>query len=541
MHPLLLLLTIIFAHSLSALESRAYLLESSNRNIKTNCTATLIKHNNQCRLITNFHCVEDHTEFKLKPYEFMTNSPTLSEIAQNYIGHNEELDINLLRNSEAKDLAELSVPESLFPHCENITNISEEYFNNHIDDSYSRSYVSLGFVNKVNHHEFTHGRDFLRITGYELSNTTGLHNFYINENDYFFYLTNINIIPGMSGGPVYTRDMRLIGINAKYIPFQNRSYIAPTPMIIKFLDSDHESSARERENFLNNSSHTLRNSGENEQGDGGENEQGDGGEAITGEQRLLEIIQEPLEGVVSPENSDELIIGAYNHNLRTYYQVDGFSDFLRIPRGSRQILRTNDGYPARNIRRDLFERLDGFYYLTRNTSTEYNSRYDFQNNKIMELEYDSNHPQNYIITNTGESTLQIDIDNEENKIIIVIPQTSYTQRVYSPTLTQLFIGEGYTEYQYFDFDYSFNNQFKNITLTDSDKGITLECENRNLLKLICSNGFMNFSISRPCARIGNELSPIIKYRLSYQSTQHTFYYFHGSSIGSSNPDLMKPE
>jgi hypothetical protein len=458
------------------------------------CTATLIKIQGQCHLLTNNHCVENKKDFKIDHLE--KYSP-----------------VGLIKVSRRLDLAILSFnSKDLQLECRNLEEISLAEYETAVSPELVKVFAVTGFVNNRAITKFTSGVSWE--TGFGASQV--FYKYMLGSCLYFWHASNIDIVPGMSGSPVISNRGAFLGLATKYVDFQSSALLIPTPMILGALKDEIEDLPEmELGNFIDNSFYDSGNEhggAGNEHGGAGNEHGGAGGEANPVD---LSSFRAPNEGVLV---DNRIILGFISRNgfftKDIYHQIDGREDYqikltelgyLPGKKHGKLISRPIDGYPELQIRNKILERMDGYYYLESENdlvAKPFNQNY-------VTYQFNPKKSRGTEELERRTSVLMVDVNSKKNSLTIE--------------------GQGLK----INFKVSYSSDFKQVLL--SRDNVTLVCENRQLLKLICHNEDIEFSLS-----VSSSLpSRVLKYRLSYKDNFKDgpgISYWFGAISASDEPD-----
>jgi hypothetical protein len=482
------------------------------------CTATLIKYKGQCQLLTNNHCVENKSDFKISSLKMKINANSRQRIEYaNQYSTNENINslpVTLKNANHRLDLAVLNFDnqnEGLSQECDAIDEVSSDDYFRDIFSHLVKVFVVTGIVNEAPMLKFT--SDLPWDQGYGA--TQVFSDYDLGDHLYFSYVSDLDIVPGMSGSPVVNNEGVLVGLATKYVDLQSTALIIPLPMMLGVLTGEIKDLPEvDLGNFKNNSM----NDAGNEHGGAGNEHGGAGSSGASLNKTTILEFRAPDEGILI---NNEIVLGFTSKDgpfSKTYYhQIDGRDEFqtkvnkknylssleLTGKIGS-FISRPVNGYPDIKVREKLLERMDGFYYLEERlefASKPFNQKHAF-------YYVNPKNPEALASTEKATSVLMIDVDSKKNKISIESEKLNVS----------------------FDVTYSADN--KQIFLSN-DK-LKLTCDNRHLLKLICSNSAVEFSLS-----VNNtSMRRVLKYRLAYNDQLFGvmgFTYWFGSVSPTDDP------
>jgi hypothetical protein len=441
---------------------------------KEDCTATLVKIENRCVLLTNSHCM-------------------VSEQGSFVVDSGSTFTTHVLKRDEILDLVQLDLPKEIESrYCEGIRSTGAK--GKDFDVGFFRS---VGFRNQIKNDYRTGGDGFS-------SGTARIYSLSKDVNDILLRLDHIDVFPGMSGGVVELAGGDFVGIVAHYIPFQSTALVIPPIAIAKFLNS--KEAVRSLPGAVRNSvpnswvktgSNTIRPSGGNSQGDPGGNSQGDPGGNSQGDPANglsrgivdpLKIAVEPNEGYPLENASNTLILGVSGK------QVDGYDDYLKEYRGQAGrtdlVTRPNseDQYPDSSIRREVLSRLAGVYSAAHESDSD-GVEYLYMKDPSAPMGWKK-------FAGTLYSHPELVVDAKKKQITLTLDQRQLDMANAGQPMEMKAIT--------MRFHASMSNDDKWVTLTpepDSQAPIIqarspFQCKNQNYLKLICANENGFFSLSK---------------------------------------------
>jgi S1-C subfamily serine protease len=483
------------------------------------CTSTLIKQaSDKCSLVTNYHCVPiDETQHVFS------------------ISGNTAIEIQVLKRSEALDLAELSLSPEAQQDCATLDSLMMRPEADIITGK-SLRVKTVGFVNGV---QTTNYSDDLAWGLGNAASDVLLYRHGPLPSEIFYQINRLNVIPGMSGGVVSDLDGETIGFNSQLIPFQKIAFVIPIQEVLNFLQNggpnanemSSESNSHEdsgANSHGNGGANSHGNGGANSHGDGGANSHGNGGVGIVNTnfdpQDPMFLFREPDEGVPIAPDSSTILLGFDGK------QIDGVDDYyikyFPVKDQGKHTLVTRDAndYPEESIRKNLLSRLDGIFRGGASNAS-------FQNSQHSILERNANAQEGFVEAFTGAADTEIDVDSKSNLITFYFWRHSLTPP-----------GVPFPETPVSAWVLVFNTQMgadsKTINLTSGD--IHLSCDNKNYLKLICRMPGVELSLSANQAQPQNRQ---LSYRLAYAGAQGTIpsvdYHFGMSTQESDTGKARK--
>jgi hypothetical protein len=328
-------------------------IQSAEQQGETHCTASVIKIDGVCHLVTAYHCV---------PGEIAPSVVIPVVSAADWVrGHAQaaEIPLQVLKRDAALDLAELEFPirqEACqeFP----VTGIPSE---SEVLGQKKLTLFAQGFVDHdLFHQTYSQNKPFQGISSVRLYRHGG------SEGEVFFEFTELKIIPGMSGGLVFDGTLiRPLGVISHLIPFQKLAYVIPISVVADFLKNGVNrvlpGPVEDSLKFWHMINGAIA-SGDNAQVGGGNNSPAAGSfPNLPGYTRALTLpFKEPEEGV-QLKNSSRVLL-AVNGS-----QIDGSDDyFLKYTPVAgihpELITREAGGYLDLPIRNTILQRLAGSYH-----------------------------------------------------------------------------------------------------------------------------------------------------------------------------------
>jgi hypothetical protein len=504
------------------------------------CSATLVKAQGRCRMLTNAHCFGENNK-----YVYINETQ--------YIDHLEDGKIQikplkmkriqqltyLRRISKFMDLAEVRLPKTLknSQFCEDLVPLEEQSseIKNIGISGFPDQKAKISKTKRFKHHLAPEGARCLRMN--EIS--TGLED--INS---LYEVYNLYMTTGFSGGGSFNEKGEFAGLNVRYNNNDKEiTYILKKDDILKFLGTKfkrndpvmrflgyrHKSRRLESRDVLRKSNgskklsqniyfnqvnsdftNAVRVGGENEISDGGENEISDGGENEISDGGENEIsdggeneISDGGENEISDGGENEISDGSsYDKQLLGKIRLfDDSSPSLRrfraafegveIGREKKSIV-LSDGRNQVDGIGQYQEYFSQEFHINKEDADEVilRDKHGFPNQSIREtmLERLSG---NYIKTNSKISykkhyhpKLKESIDT-----FAITNNLQITEKEINLKIKDL-IGV-----QNIQFDVTYSEDKKQIYLNSSKYG-QMTCPNINFLKLICYNKNAEFSISK---------------------------------------------
>ena len=279
-HLLAILLVFMFGPLAWSAQKQAiaYCIKSSTGQ---NCSATLIKVDGKCHLVTNSHCVSDspkNIQIKsIKNYipkvrksliplqkslpmnsAFSAKDSRKKDLLWNYEGQffdnsfDSDLETQTLIFDNTKDLALLKVPDEIQKNaCSNIDSSSTWSFDRQSVERSQSSLMSVGCTreNKTKDHHpkvsYTAG------TVYDLGSTTptfakaeieSIPSAFKDSKE-LYYVRNLKVTPGQSGGSTFTQTGGFLGIQTRANLTQDRVWVIPANDIISYIRNPTASNA----------------------------------------------------------------------------------------------------------------------------------------------------------------------------------------------------------------------------------------------------------------------------------------------------------
>jgi hypothetical protein len=464
------------------------------------CTTSIVKIDGQCVMLTNHHCAPEASVNLVLP-----------EVPG---ADNRDLRVNVIKRDAMLDIAQLEMPREISQlTCPSLRDHSSDDGRGLEDGHTAR--VALMSVGNLGGERFlnfsadirwdTMRSGLSRLSVYRISN---------QPTDYYYRATDIDIFPGMSGGYVLDQEAKFVGLHAHYIPFQGIAFLIPPRAIAASLNSpvkfrerlspaDFGRGDTWRDNnrrLLSDSSRThnaLRPAGANSHGDPGANSHGDPGANSHGDPganshadpqagsliaRAFLTAQEPLEGVIDPEDPQTVLLGIGTSS------VDGYDDFARLStNGDHRITRPagDDGYPDLKVRQSLFDRLQGRYQSAAPKDPE---SWDY-----LYLS-DARSPIGWSRLASGHPAMTVVIDPRAREI--TFRSTGYSLNGTDGTTHSVPAIHVRMNWQQTVDGKSITLSARNVDAPNDPRyGAELVCKNQNYLKLLCSAGPYFFSLA----------------------------------------------
>ena len=476
-----------------------FLIEANSPEGLLACSASLIKVDGTCAMVTNRHCAiqADDTVSLITDHDTQIPAGMLVLFGLHPEGKDPAnvTTVKVLKKDGVYELAQLEVPEAIEKaYCPLIQEAGDgENQREGVDGiKHADSFASLAYLagKPVVHYVDDMPWEQAQAPTETKFVQTGLDDYAV-----LLQASGLEIIPGMSGGLVINARKKVVGVNAQFIQFQDTGFIVPLATIAHFLKAStrmHESGDINKHAVSAThiaSLNAAANAGANGHGNSGGNGHGNSGGLIDSRFDVAEpltLFREPDEGIPDPTNAGQLILGVGPS------QIDGIDDFrMHPPTGAdRVVSRPLNSYPNESVRASLLNRLDGFYWMSQQSTDDRHILY-IKN---------PDSPLGWSIAVQGRSALEIDVNSSKKQIYVTISQNYLTPRgkplelSASPSSSLLY-------------SYVPSGDSKTIQLKLPGGKIVL-CDNRHYLKLICSGEDSEFSLSR------SELTGEIKYRLT---------------------------
>ncbi len=518
------------------------------------CSLTIIKHKGACRAVTNAHCLNNNDKkitlqsratHPLPMYR--TDAPPetvgfLPEVIdfrdenetarykdiyryESRFFHNDfskpQSTLNVLRIDRSMDLAEVAVAPEL---CSKGTEVKElsplpvDLSCGHAVVGYAKDQKSETVERRVFYNQDTKFR-LTNLPHYKPAKVTQERSVYKNVES-FLVLNETNVLPGNSGGAVFNCGESFAGITSRQHRTQDKVYVISKSDVMSFLDServDHQEVAGlDPSTFYvgggnggtgtnGGNGGTGTNGGNGGTGTNGGNggtgtNGGNGGTGTNGEEacypnELLHFL-EPLEGIIDETGKSLLSIEGH--------QIDGMDNFFEHRNlDGEKIYRDANGYPSEEVRAGILSRLAGSH--------------SFENSRQKIYVRDENHVFGHRDVAAADSQASINLESEILNIQLGqaknwAPVSKLNSVVMAPELSSAHGAKS------FNFRITKSPDHKTVTLQSADR--TLNCDNRNYLKLICKGEDMQFSISKDQSKNGKA-----DFRLTLKNGEQTNYYF----------------
>lgn len=496
-------------------QAQIFLLQNLKKNIE--CTATLLKPTkNSCAMVTNAHCIgRDVSEVKITEmfHQQMSLKLYRPEVKNQYDVLN-TFDVNVLKVSQAMDLAELEIPKDLRRfYCEEllpIRSISPE--------QQARSDIgllSLGFVNQTPFSTMS-GRFTTALTSggavvtWPYAGYSQRHLYYTErpELPVVIRVEDLKIKHGMSGGAIVDQYENLEGINV-WMREQgiSESFFIPIQSVVQFLNQKHPkmieseepSSVQQKLNPAGGNGHSEGGGNGHSEGGGNGHTEGEGVSSSDREKidRSRGVVSDritqlsdlffPAEGVINPANAQEIILGMNQQS------VDGQDDFVRIKMQKSQptdiVTKANSpqSFPSFEVRANILSRLAGHYIsiFEQNYAEPFTAgRSSLYIKGLGSSFYEKN------VDLTGAPTLTLDVNAVDKKIDLKISDHILSNRFQTNKMIPI---ENITH----RFQVEFDDQARKIylrPLSALGEKARLICKNDQYLKLNCVSDEMSLSL-----------------------------------------------
>lgn len=279
------------------------------------CSATLIKKDNICRLLTAAHCLDNQAQ-----------KVTVR-------GHNKAVlaQADVVAIDRSKDLAWLK-SNTINNHCSQIQEVGDQRMfgrENHYSRYFSYGVTNSGLI-QLDLWEKTKSAGPLK-TKTVVKGQPGL--------EYTIAIKPLELVKGMSGGVLTDDRGDFLGINSQYEPSKDTSYFIPVEEVVKYLQSPTDLRSLPVQGMQR-----FENVGGNNHGNSN-----DGKKSASWRDQIKEMD----EGVV--ESDGRVLIG------RGGFSVDGVDKWALTQKMVNPIYREADGYPRLEIRQNILKRLNGIF------------------------------------------------------------------------------------------------------------------------------------------------------------------------------------
>ncbi|HUP58533.1 MAG TPA: hypothetical protein VM598_13835 [Bdellovibrionota bacterium] len=428
-----------------------------------------------------------------------------------------ETPLRILARHALMDVVRYELPEELRARCDSLEPVKQRSFLEHLAEM--ASYVTIGYVDGRPTSNFS---DELPWSGGFSFSDIDSHPRGPGRGESFYEITELRMLPGMSSGPTFTHKGELLGINSELVISQQRAFVVPLSFIWDFVHghvAPEQPSAGWEQKFApepgrngqrpgagGNNGHAGGGEGNNGHAGGG---QGAGGRAAPS---ALAIFREPDEGRPLPGSPGLILLGVRDR------QIDGTNDYAIhfAPHAERLsakdlVLRPADGFPEEKIRKKLLERLDGFFgppYVQANGTRGMQKNRHFMYSRL------PTSSESWLPGMVGSSLVHLDVDSRKRRITFYLWQHDLSAQG-APGLVQSRNCELALQLGIALVGCSEGSRFLSFIVDQSPDGreirlvhpkLTLTCENRHYLKLICTGQGTELSLSADRARGPAELS-----------------------------------
>ena len=436
-------------------QARLYLLESRSTEKSLSCTATLLKLEDRCRLLTNAHCLAGGPK---------TGSVRIQASAQEW------QELPLLRADFGLDVAELGLNARLTGDCRRLRAIRGTILKSLEEGLQSERVAGFGFFN---------GETWSEVASASLRSVPIASP---RSGAVLLRASDLDTLPGMSGGLLTAFPSQPIALLAHYIPLQRTSFAIPLETIQSWLS---ESLSAGIDGGVASSvplparawtANVAFPRAGNTHSDGSKNTHSDGGGL---DLRLradpLALFAEPHEGVPVSGAVDEILLGIGPH------QIDGWDDYFHFARRpGLRITRKRYGFPEATIREALLDRLAG----------SFRSRDDFASRpqrRVVARDLSRSDGWAPELEGRLEARLEVDAASRELRLQLRAHELRRDFSALAPDLVEPTRNIRYRA--------EFSKDSRSIELHDLDSGERLNCENRHYRKLLCRGRSTGFSLS----------------------------------------------
>lgn len=503
--------------------AKIFLMDVDNIGTPERCTATLLDINRSYHLISNAHCFDG-------PLLITVHVPTsVSSHLGEWFGqanHAHDYSLRLKNLDRTRDLAELEMTPAFMQEFARADQVAPAQAITP-EPNLSDSYASLGFHDGRPQVAFTRGNVWPSYGMSEVSATpTSLSNI-----DFLYNVEHHQISRGFSGGPTIDENHQLLGISLRFLAFVESTEVIPLASVQAFLDAPAWSGADARDLTQgeydsaswvdageNSGTHGGENSGahggENSGAHGGENSGAHGGQPMPRAQGprdpaheaivpggthgdlqkhnppakpidptdILQPFRERDEGIdIQTAQGVQRLLAV--GDTKAAYQIDGWDDKLRRnpllnQKHSFELYRGTNLFSK--AQRSIFKRFRGFYVdSTFSSGVKIYKRDDprgvfepyLEGYPTMSAEF-TGKDSSQLTMRLGVANYSLERSTEEGRNNVL----------------NLFTGGGVVSQQpeAATFVFTLSPDAQTISLR-SQSGATLQCQNQDFLKLICTS------------------------------------------------------
>ena len=448
------------------------------------CTATFLKINYQCKLVTNYHCVANSLNINLY-YQEKNLERSSQTYNKDHYGHyfvsntkNDPIKVSIKKIKPGHDLAELEVPEEINKNFCNLIN-NTIYFKEKNEIMSMTGRVALGYVNGKPKEQYSRNMNWNKRRQY--GDSTIKSSLFTSDNkggtNHFLFFNELTIHPGMSGGVLMKLGSSTPqGLISQFIPFQNKIFIIPIDSVINFLDYHSENHQRNIKNFsyfrptsirpeTSFAAHITIPYTEKLPDDSSgnfsvKNEHAGGGDIKTDKEdlsknnlykidsrfstkkKIMNLLGGVNEGIINPSNKDNIILGFQTIetnclicNEKYFHQINGNNDYqfkfiddfylrhnFKNQKISKIIGRSKNGkIQNKKILKNIISRLKGNYSISSRGDQNSERAIPFNQNHHV-LEKNENSPKGWNTILNGNISTNLKIDSDLNKILFRVEE-----------------------------------------------------------------------------------------------------------------------
>ena len=525
-----------------------YPIRAERGGSSVSCTASFLRFGEVCRLVSDAHCLSGSLRVASAADQVRIGLGAPQEGVPAIFGaadFSSSVIVRVLRRNTLYDVMELEVPPEIANKCRTLYPVRDTEdpladVSMKAGGRVMNSLAGFGFVKEQPHQETSDNID--HHSGYGYSN---LRLEWLSQDPFATLIEadRFRMVVGMSGGLVQANEDFIMGLYARFVPFQQRTFLIGMATLNHWLKSagpeEHDSNLassegaaelkqalpgyylRSEQRFGGDNGHVG--GGDNGHVGGGDNGHVGGGDGAVDSRfqsaSPLALFREPDEGVVVRDAGPDfgkVIVGVGSE------QIDGWNDLQLKPLQSKgpRIYREGDGYLNATLRAKLIDRLEGYYnaYMPGDGPDEQHFIYG-ENRKNVE---------GYDLLNRGGGMTDIDINTGRKVSFSEIVGGKERVRTVKGPLISIHLyshplasnGNPLASLQlqafHLRFQVEISEDAKTIRLIpvlpvgSSAAPRTLSCDNRDFLKLVCANSSVEIGLSLQDTR-----ERLLSYRLAY--------------------------
>lgn len=471
------------------------------------CSATQVKIQGKCHLVTNQHCINDFKDPKIKLFPGLENDPR-ALLPKSY-------DIQIERSDENKELVLFKAHDKINKlFCSKIVETkilsATEMIGEH-DAIITAGYLKSGQVDLQ--YNFDAADEDTKFVGRAIK--TGLPG--IKDLVEFKY---IDVGPGMSGGALLNQSGNVLGITTRYVPHQDTPIVIPMSEVQDFIQNKPLILVKDKklynlkDNYLATKRFSIGDNVPGMPGDNVPNMPGDNVPGMPGDNVPNMPGSNLLSGLFGKSSSVKLGVNSFMEkhegiidfndpqkrkllavqcsDKSSFEQIDGHDDYLykcddvTALSENQKVYLDKEGFVPKEYRKDILKNLQGdFMFTGKNSGRKTTFKENPKSIDSMEKESSKLHKDSISIKE-NEITLRL-ADNIKMRFTV-----------------------------------SSEEEGRFIYLKPEIGGAPLKCENRSMLKLICENGDYALTLS-----LVNSKNKSLTYKFARRVSDKRYEYSFG--------------